>query len=612
MAEVKPLRLWPGVAGGALVALSLVVVPIVAPAAQVLSLGGAVLGGLIIVLWWLLFSRAPWLERLAAIVIGVVAVMVVRRLAHESISGAGMGNLIYVMSVPFLGVALVVWAVVARARSSGSRLVWMVVAIFAGGAVLLPVRTGGVTGDGAWDLHWRWTPTPEDRLLAQAAPDPVAPPAPAAPVQVPMTVPPTIVAAPPDGAKIARQPAAGGFAGTAGTRSAVIEVPASASTAVAEWPGFRGPNRDGVVRGLTIDTDWTKSPPTELWRRAVGPGWSSFAVQGDLIYTQEQRGSDEVVSAYSIKTGKPVWLHKDKVRFYESNGGAGPRATPTLANGRVYTLGATGVMNALEAATGALVWTRNAAADTKTETPMWGFAGSPLVVGDLVIVATAGNLVAYDAATGKPRWVGPVQGGSYSSPQLSTFDGVAQVVLLGAPGAVSVAPDTGAVLWQHKWEGGSIVQPAFTADGVIINGISMMGGLGLRRLAVTHAGDKWNVEERWTSSGLKPYFNDFVLHNGHAYGFDNTILSCVDLRDGQRKWKGGRYGAGQLVLLPDQDLLLVLSEEGELALVKAAPDKFTEVARVSALEGKTWNHPVIVGHVLLVRNDQEMAAFRLK
>jgi len=133
----------------------------------------------------------------------------------------------------------------------------------------------------------------------------------------------------------------------------------------------------------------------------------------------------------------------------------------------------------------------------------------------------------------------------------------------------------------------------------------------MRRIAVTHGPGGWTVAERWTSAALKPCFNDLVVHKGHAFGFDGSILACVDLADGQRKWKGGRYGNGQLVLLPGQDLLLVLSEEGELALVAADTDQFKEIARFPAIEGKTWNHPALAGDTLLVRNGQEMAAFRL-
>jgi hypothetical protein len=243
---------------------------------------------------------------------------------------------------------------------------------------------------------------------------------------------------------------------------------------------------------------------------------------------------------------------------------------------------------------------------------MWGISSSPLVVDDVVIVAAGGKLAAYDVTTGNLRWSGVGSGFSYSSPQLATIDGVAQVVFMSGPGAVGVAPASGKVIWQHAWEGGAIVQPGVTADGgILVNTISMNGGVGLRRLAVAHRPSGWTVEERWTSRGLKPYFNDFVVHKGHAFGFDGTILSCINLSDGERKWKGGRYGAGQLLLLPDQDLLLVLSEEGELALVKATPDAFTEVARFPAIDGKTWNHPVLVGDVVLVRNSEEMAAFRL-
>jgi outer membrane protein assembly factor BamB len=269
-------------------------------------------------------------------------------------------------------------------------------------------------------------------------------------------------------------------------------------------------------------------------------------------------------------------------------------------------------VNALDAATGSVVWSRNAASDTGTTVPDWGFTSSPLVVEDVVIVAVSGSLVSYDATTGKRRWSGPSHSGSYSSPQRSTIDGVAQVLLLSGDGATSIAPASGAVLWEHAWPGGAIVQPAQTADGnILINSISPMGGVGTRRLAVAHGPGGWKVEERWTSNGLKPYFNDFVVHKGHAFGFDGSILASIDLEDGRRKWKGGRYGNGQLVLLPDQDLLLVLSEEGELALVGATPDQFRELARFPAIEGKTWNHPALVGDVLLVRNGEEMAAFRL-
>ena len=153
------------------------------------------------------------------------------------------------------------------------------------------------------------------------------------------------------------------------------------------------------------------------------------------------------------------------------------------------------------------------------------------------------------------------------------------------------------------------MQPALTADGDIL--ISVSDSSGLRRISVAQGPNGWTVEERWTSIRLKPYYGDFVVHDGHAYGFDGGILACVDLENGERKWKGGRYGAGQLVLLPDQDVLLVLTEQGELALVTAAPDRFTELARVPAIEGKTWNHPVLVGDVLVVRNGEEMVAFRL-
>jgi outer membrane protein assembly factor BamB len=617
----KPLRLWPGVVAVGLQWLLWLVVPKVAPDATIYAMFGALACGLVVVVWWLFFSRAPWPERVGALLLMPVAVFATKSIVHASISNGMMGMMLPVYAIPALSVALVAATVVSRGLPSGLRRASMVVGILLGCGVFALLRTGGISGDGKSDLHWRWTPTPEQRLLAQAGDEPLVSarggPAvqPSAPAAVPSATPETPLAAPAPAEPVdsARGgPPAPTSASTAVKIPETPPVPEAAATP-AIWPGFRGPNRDGVVRGVQIETDWSKSPPVELWRRPIGPGWSSFAVSGDFIYTQEQRGDDEDVSSYHLTSGKLVWRHHDPARFWESNGGAGPRGTPTLSNGRVYTFGATGIVNALDARTGSVVWSRNAASDTGATIPGWGFASSPLVVNDVVIVAASGRLVAYDIATGNPRWFGPANGGGYSSPQLVTIDGVAQILLLRGARSTSLAPADGTLLWEHSWQPGvSIVQPALASDGdVLITGGDAMGGLGIRRIRVAHAPAGWTVEERWTSRGLKPYFNDFVVHKGHAFGFDGNILACIDLEDGTRKWKGGRYGNGQLVLLPDQDVLLVLSEDGELALVGATPDQFKELARFPALNSKTWNHPALVGDVLLVRNGEEMAAFRL-
>jgi outer membrane protein assembly factor BamB len=602
----KPLRLWPGIAVVVLQWLALIVFMLFVPDGILYGIMAGLGGGILVAVWWLFFSRAPWLERVGALLVMPVAVMVTKQIVHPSIANAGMGKLLPIFSIPVLSLALVTWAAASRGLSNGARRASMAGAILLGSFVFALVRTGGITGGGKLEWHWRWTPTPEERLLAQGADQPAvpAPPKPALAAEAPEKP----ITAPAQSALAAPTPA------PAAATTSVAAAPLAATSRPAEWPGFRGPERDSVIHGTRIETEWSKSPPVPLWRRKVGPGWSSFAVGGDLIYTQEQRGDDETVSCYRLHTGEPVWRHKDGVRFTEPEGGAGPRGTPTLGNGRVYTLGATGILNALDADSGAVVWSRNAVTDTGAPVPHWGIAGSPLLVEGLLIVAASGRLAAYDAASGKPRWFAQTGGGGYSSPHLMTIGGVAQILLMSGSGATSVAPADGKQLWQHPLEGGSrIVQPALTAEGDVLMtlGGEGMGGEGVRRIAVAHGPGGWSAQERWTSRGLKPNFNDFVVHKGHAFGFDGSILSCIDLADGQRKWKGGRYGNGQLVLLADEDLLLVLSEEGELALVKATPDQFTEMARFPAIQGKTWNHPVLVGDTLLVRNGEEMAAFRL-
>lgn len=598
-----PLRLWPGVALVVSQWLLRFGLPVIAPDAAPISVIGGVVAGVAVVIWWLAFSRARWPERLAAIGLMSLGLVLTPRFLHPSIATGMMGMMFPLYAIPGLCLALVAWAWAAGTSRFGvTRYATLAAAILVACAVWTLVRTDGILGAGA-QLAWRWSKTSEEQLLARAVALPPPPPPPAAtampkPEVMELTAPKAPLVAPV--AIAAKAPVA------------------TSPEPVSDWPGFRGPSRDGVVRGgLRIKTNWAAAPPVELWRRPVGPAWSSFAVRGGLVYTQEQRGEFEHVTAYQLATGEPVWSHRDATRFWESNAGAGPRGTPALGrrDGRVYALGATGILNALDANTGASLWTRNAAADTGAKLPGWGFSGSPLVIEEagVVVVAASGNLAAYDLATGDPRWTLKTGGGSYASPHLVSLGGAPQVVLLTSAGVTSVSPSDGKLLWKHDGLSAAFLQPALApgGDGILFGTSTDFGGGATRRVAVAQKPEGWTVEAQWNSPGLKPYFSDLVIHQGHAFGFDGTILSCIDLRDGSRKWKGGRFGNGQMLLLPGQNLLLVLSEEGELGLVSATPAGFTEVARVPALNGKTWNHPALTGATLLVRNSEEMAAYRL-
>jgi len=546
--------------------------PLLVPEAAPIAMVGALLGGVGVLAWWAFFSGAAPIERWGAPLLMLGVSLATVPLLDVSISSSMMGLMFPVYTAPVLSLVFVAWAVATRRMADGPRRAALVAAIVLASGFWTTLRTDGMTGDARHELTWRWTETAEARLLATTAAERLAPP-----------------------------PKATSDASDANDAND------------ADWPGFRGRNRDGVVRGIRIRTDWDTSPPEELWRRPVGPGVGSFSVRGRQVFTQEQRGDREVVSSYLLATGEPVWRHADPVRFWDSHAGAGPRGTPTVAGDRLYTLGGTGLLTALDAQTGRRLWGRDVAAEHDVFSSGWGFAGSPLVVGDVVIVAAIGTLAAYDAETGAPRWSVPDGADSYSSPHLATLDGVPQVLLLTSDGVTSVAPADGRVLWTHDWATASrIVQPALTAAGDILVGAG--GFAGMQRVSATRAAGGhggWTTEVRWTTRGLKPYFNDFVAHEGHAYGFDGSILASVDLQTGERAWKGGRYGHGQLLLLADQDLLLVLGERGDLALVDATPTGFSERARAPAIEGKTWNHPVLVDDILLVRNTEEMAAFRL-
>ncbi len=380
-----------------------------------------------------------------------------------------------------------------------------------------------------------------------------------------------------------------------------------------DYPQFYGPNRDATLLGPRLARDWDSNPPEEIWRRQVGEGWSAFAVVGDAAVTQELRGDQEVVVRYDLATGEQVWVHADRAPFVTTVGGSGPRATPSIVDGRVYTLGATGVLNALDLSSGALLWSRKVLADNGAGQPDWGMPSSPLIVGELVVVnlgRLGTSLAAYDRASGELRWRAGVDPGSYSTPVVATVAGREQILTVNQTSVAGHHPATGETLWREEWiqpSGEKVTPPLQIADDLLL--VSAGYGVGSRLLRIVALDDGFAVEEVWASPRLKSKFAPMVLREGVVYGLDDGVLVALDPATGERIWKRGRYGHGQFILV--DDLLLIQGENGDLVLVEATPEEHNELGRHPALAGKTWNPPALSGTLLLVRNNREAVCYRL-
>jgi outer membrane protein assembly factor BamB len=375
------------------------------------------------------------------------------------------------------------------------------------------------------------------------------------------------------------------------------------------WTSFRGPDRDGHYRQQAVRTDWGAAL-TPLWKQPVGGGYGSFVVAEGRAFTIEQRGSRELAAAYDLLTGRELWTSAWNVRFKSGMGGDGPRSTPTWHDGRVYTVGGIGELRALDAATGQTIWRTNMLADAGATNLEHGTSASPLIVDNTVVVLAGGDngqsVVAYDRLTGKRVWSALDDRASYSSPMLVTLAGVRQILAFTEMRLVGLAPDTGKLLWELPWNV-NVAQPLITAPDRVF--ISTEGDAAMIQLSVGADGTL-SAKELWRTTRMNAKFTSPVLHEGFIYGLDEAILSCIDATTGEPKWKGGRYGYGQVMLASGH--LIVLTEQGELALVRADPTAHHEITRFSAIEGQTWNHPAISDGILLIRNVEEMAAFDLR
>jgi outer membrane protein assembly factor BamB len=351
-----------------------------------------------------------------------------------------------------------------------------------------------------------------------------------------------------------------------------------------------------------------------LWRQPCGGGYASFAVADRVAFTIEQRREQEVVVAYEMDSGRELWTHGWTGYFTESMGGDGPRATPEYSDGRIYALGGEGELRCLDAATGQAVWSKNILADNRTTNITYGMAASPLVVDDKVIVLPGGgagrSVVAYDKRTGAPLWRTLDDKAAYAAPMAVMLAGRRQLLVLTAMRAVGLDIGNGDLLWETPWRTEYDINSAMP---IIIDAnrfiLTSGYGTGAALVEITSADAGFAAREVWRSQAMKCKFNNAVHHNGVIYGLDEGILAAMDVETGKRLWKGGRYGYGQLLLASGH--LVIATEQGDVVLVEATPERHNEVARFSALDGKTWNVPAMAGGRLLVRNTAEMACYRV-
>ena len=380
-----------------------------------------------------------------------------------------------------------------------------------------------------------------------------------------------------------------------------------------EWPGFRGPTGDGRVDG-EIATTWPGGAPPLLWKQRVGLGYSTFVVAHGVAYTLEQRRDQEVVTAYDLRTGYEHWSQGWTANFEEPMGGDGPRAAPTWDGGELLVLGAEGELRVMRPGDGSTVWRTNILEDAQASNIEWGMSAAPVVVDGLVITLPGGtngaSVVAYHRDSGEIAWKAQNDRQSYTTPEVFTLAGHRQLVVVSAERAMGLEIADGTRLWDYPWVTDfdvNAAQPLRVDENQFFLSAGYDHGAALVRVEAT--ADGYAAHEVWQKRTMKNTFSSSVLKDGFVYGLDAEILGCIDVRTGDRQWKGGRYGSGELLLVGDY--LVVSTEKGEVAIVEARSDRFAEVSRFEAISGKTWNHPVLVDGILLVRNHREMAAFDL-
>lgn len=517
--------------------------------------------------------RLRWWPAATVLVLAAIALAWIWLTPAESRQTRVMLSIMVALATAVL---MVLWLLLASGLRARQRLLIFAAVIGLAAFLALSLEVREFSGDVVPRFAFKWTPRPDEGLTSNIAP------------------------------------------GAGRDRAGRDRADTETSEIDASFPQFLGPNRNATIDGVRLATQWQTLPPELLWRQPVGAGNGGFVIAGDLAITQEQRGEHEMVVAYRLLSGDSVWSHRVETRHQNPLSGDGPCATPSIADGQVFAVGATGRLSALDLASGAEIWSRDILEDAGAGKPPYGLCASPLIppqalADNIVIVSTGGRgaLRAYDRTTGELRWSGGEYSAAYASPAVITVADTPQIVVFhggGPHGDITGHDLEGHPLWHRPWPPVERTsQPVALPEDRIL--ISSGYGAGAEVFRVTRDGTSFATETLWAAKSIKAKLTQVVHHDGFLYGLDDGIMVAVDAETGKRAWKRGRYGHGQILLV--DDVILVLSEKGEIALVEASPEEYHEWARIPGIEGRTWNTPALAGPYLIIRSPREAAAFEL-
>jgi outer membrane protein assembly factor BamB len=379
----------------------------------------------------------------------------------------------------------------------------------------------------------------------------------------------------------------------------------------ADWPQWRGPNRDGTSTETGLLSSWPQGGPPVIWKiNGLGEGYSSLAIVGGKIYTQGQRGRQEFVIAFDVKTGQKLW-ETPTSRDYHNDRGDGPRGTPTIDGERLYAMTGDGVLVCLDASTGKSIWSQNVVQKYGGEIPNWGFSESPLIDGGRLIVMPGGrgaSIVSLSKADGSLQWKAGSDRAGYSSAIVANVGGVRQVIALSAESALGVEEDNGELLWRYTKVSNrtaNIATPIYH-DGEAFLSSAYGTGCALLRL-----GPK-SMSEVYFSGDMKNHYSTSVLVGDYLYGYNDSILTAMQFSTGKVAWKNRSVGKGSVVYADKR--LYLLSEDGVAGLADPTPDAYKEVSRFTIAHGSlpTWSPPVIANGTLYLRDQDNLTSYDIK